>query len=245
MNIVDVLIIIFIILGGLSGFKNGFTKSVVKFLGILAVLILSFILKNPISLFLMNIGPFIPFGGMIKGVTILNILFYEVISFSIVFSILMIVLKILTKTTSIFEKILNFTIVLGIPSKILGMLFGILQNYIIVFFIMYFLSMPNFSEVTIFSNSLLKDSILRNTPILSSVADKSIKVLDEFKDLSKKYKNSKDANEFNLETLDLFLKYDVTDVDTIKSLKDSGKLKIKDIDEVLEKYENEWFWKIS
>lgn len=238
MSLVDILIVIFIILGGLSGFKNGFTKSVVKFLGVLVVLILAFILKNPISLFLMSVGPFIPFGGMIKGVTILNIILYEVISFSIVFSVLMIVLKILTKTTSIFEKILNFTIILGIPSKILGLLFGILKNYVIVFFVMYFISMPNFSDVTFVNDSTLKDPILRNTPILSSIADKSVKVLDEFKDLSKKYKNSKGANEFNLETLDLFLKYDVTDVATVKSLRDSGKLKIKGIDEVLNKYEN-------
>lgn len=238
MSLVDILIVIFIILGGLSGFKNGFTKSVVKFLGVLVVLILAFILKNPISLFLMSVGPFIPFGGMIKGVTILNILLYEVISFSVVFSVLMIVLKILTKTTSIFEKILNFTIILGIPSKILGLLFGILKNYVIVFFVMYFLAMPNFSDVTFVNDFTLKDPILRNTPILSSIADKSVKVLDEFKDLSKKYKNSKDANEFNLETLDLFLKYDVTDVATVKNLRDSGKLKIKGIDEVLNKYEN-------
>ena len=237
MSLVDILIIIFIVVGGVAGFKNGFTKSVVKFLGILAVLILSFILKNPISLFLMNVGPFIPFGGLIKGVSVLNILLYEVISFSIIFSVLMIVLKILIKTTSIFEKILNFTIVLGIPSKILGLIIGIFQNYVIVFFVMYFLAMPNFSEVSVVNDSMLKDSILRETPVLSGIADNSIKVLDEFKELSKKYKNSKNVNEFNLETLDLFLKYDVTNVDTIKSLKDSGKLKIDGIDEVLVKYE--------
>lgn len=245
MSLVDILIILFIIIGASAGFKNGFTKSVVKFLGILIVLILSFILKNPISLILMNIGPFIPFGGMIKGVTILNILLYEVISFSIVFSILMVILKILTKTTSIFERILSFTIILGLPSKILGLIFGILQNYVIVFFVMYFLAMPNFAELSIVDNSSLKDPILRNTPILSSVADRPVKVLDEFKNLSKKYKDTKDVNEFNLETLDLFLKYDITNINTVKTLEESGKLKIKGIDKVLEKYEEqqyEWDW---
>lgn len=237
MSLVDILIIIFIVVGGVAGFRNGFTKSVVKFLGILAVLILSFILKNPISLLLMNIGPFIPFGGLIKGVTVLNVLLYEVISFSIIFSILMVVLKVLTKTTSIFERILNYTIILGIPSKILGLIFGVLQNYVIVFFVLYFLALPNFSEVSVVNDSMFKDPILRGTPVLSRIGDNSIKVIDEFKDLSKKYKNSKDANEFNLETLDLFLKYDVTSVDTIKSLEESGKLKIDGIDEVLKKYE--------
>lgn len=237
MSFVDILIIVFIIVGGVVGFKNGFTKSVVKFLGVLVVLALSFLLKNQLSLILMSVGPFIPFGGVIKGVTILNVLLYEVISFSIIFSILMIVLKILSKTTSIFERLLSFTIILGIPSKILGLLIGVLKNYIIVFFVVYYLAMPNFSEVSIVNDSSLKDPILRGTPILSNVADKSIKVFDEFKSLSKKYSNSKNVNEFNLETLDLFLKYDVTNVKTIKSLKESGKLKIDGIDDILVKYE--------
>ena len=239
MSLVDILIVAFIIVGGSVGFKDGFTKSVVNFLGLILVLILSFLLKNPISSFLMSVGPFLPFGGLIKGVTVLNIALYEVISFSIVFSILMIVLKILSKTSSVFERVLSFTIILGIPSKILGLIFGLIKNYVIVFFVLYFLSMPNFSEVSVVNNSSLKDPILRNTPILSGIADRSLNVLDEFKELSIKYKNSDNANEFNLETLDLFLKYDITTVDTIRNLSKSGKLKIDGIDTVLQKYEDE------
>ena len=238
MSIVDILIILFIIVGGMVGYRNGFTKSVVSFLGIILVLVLSFLLKNPISSFLMSVGPFLPFDGLIKGVTVLNIALYEVIAFSIVFSVLFIILKILAKTTSIFEKVLSFTIVLGIPSKILGFVFGILKNYVITFFVLYFLSMPNFSEVSVVNNSKLRDPILRNTPVLSGIASKSLDVLDEFKTLSSKYKNSTDSNEFNLETLDLFLKYDITSVDTIKKLNESGKLKIDGIDSVLSKYES-------
>lgn len=237
MSIVDILIIIFIIVGGHVGFKDGFTKSVVNFIGLVVVLILSFILKNPLSMFLMKVGPFLPFDGIIRGVTVLNIALYEVISFSIIFSILMIVLRILSESSSIFEKILSFTIVFGIPSKILGLVIGLIKNYVIVFFVLYFLSMPNFSQVSVLKNSSLSPCILKNTPILSGIADKSLKVLEEFKDLSKKYKKVDNSNEFNLETLDLFLKYEITTVDTIKSLSDSGKLNIKDIDKVLDKYE--------
>lgn len=237
MGFLDVFIIVFILIGGFLGFKNGFTKSVVKFFGLILVLILSFILKNPISFFLMNVGPFIPFGGFIKGITVLNIVLYETIAFCFIFSILMVVLKVLTKTSSIFEKILNFTIILGIPSKILGFVFGLLQNYIIIFFVLYFLAMPSFSEFSFINNSSLKNPILKNTPILSNFIDRGIKVFDEFKGLSRKYENASSPNEFNLETLDLFLKYDVTSVDTIRSLSESGKLKIKGINGVLEKYE--------
>ena len=237
MNIVDILIIIFILTGALVGFKQGFTRSLVNFVGVILVIIFSFLFKNLVSNIFMKIFPFFPFGGVIKGLTVLNIALYEVLAFCFVFTILMLILKVLSKTTKVFENILAFTIILGIPSKILGMIVGIIKNYIIVFFVMYFLAMPNFSEVSVVNDSALKDPILRGTPILSRIGDNSIKVIDEFKDLSKKYKKSKDVDEFNLETLDLFLKYDVTRVDTIKSLKDSGKLKIDGIDEVLEKYE--------
>src|SRR5690625_5201712 len=99
MNIVDILIIIFILLGASIGFKQGFTKSLVSFVGIIVVIILAYLLKNPVSEFLMSIGPFFNFGGIIKGVTVLNIAVYEIIAFILVFTILMIILRVLLLAT--------------------------------------------------------------------------------------------------------------------------------------------------
>ncbi len=238
MSIVDVLIIIFIFTGALIGFRQGFTKSLVNFIGVIFVVVLSFLFKNSVSLLLMRIFPFFPFGGIIKGVTVLNIVLYEVLGFALIFSILMIVFKILSVLTGVFEKILALTIILGIPSKILGMIVGVIKNYIIVFFVMYFLALPNFSEVSVINNSKLKDPILRNTPVLSLIAEDALKVLDEFGDLSYKYKDTPDNNQFNLETLDLFLKYKVTTVKTVKELVKLGKINISGIEDVLLKYES-------
>ena len=239
MNIVDILIIIFILLGTAIGFKQGFTKSLVNFLGIIVVIILAYLLKNPVSEFLMSIGPFFNFGGIIKGVTVLNIAVYEIIAFILVFTILMIILRVLLLATGILETILKFTIVLGIPSKILGAVVGALKNYVIVFFVLYLLSMPNFVDVGFIKESNFREPILRNTPFLSGIADSSLKVLDEFKGLSDKYTNVENSNEFNLETLDLFLKYKVVTVDTVKKLDDSGKINIEGIETVIDKYEEE------
>lgn len=239
MNIVDILIIIFILLGASIGFKQGFTKSLVSFVGIIVVIILAYLLKNPVSEFLMSIGPFFNFGGIIKGVTVLNIAVYEIIAFILVFSVLMILLRVLLVTTGIVETILKFTIILGIPSKILGAVVGTLKNYIIVFFVLYLLSMPNFVDVGFIKESNFREPILRNTPLLSGIADSSLKVLDEFKGLSDKYTNVENSNEFNLETLDLFLKYKVVTVDTVKKLDDSGKINIEGIETVIDKYEEE------
>lgn len=239
MNIIDIIIILFLILGAYIGFKQGFTKSLVSFLGILFVAIIAYFLKNPVSEFLMSFCPFFNFGGIIKGVTVLNIAVYEIIAFILVFSILMIALKVLLLATGILETILKFTIILGIPSKILGSIVGIVKHYVIIFFVLYFLSMPNFVDVEFIKNSNYREPILRNTPLLSNVAESTLKVLDEFKGLSDKYTDTENSNEFNLETLDLFLKYKVVTVDTVKKLENNGKIDIKGMDRVISKYEEE------
>ena len=130
MNIVDILIIVFILLGAFIGFRDGFTKALVNAVGVIIVTVIAYVLKNPVSEILMSFMPFFNFGG----ITSLNIVLYEVIAFLLVFSVLMIILKIVAVTTGIFETFLKFTIVLGIPSKILGAVVGAIKNYILVFF---------------------------------------------------------------------------------------------------------------
>ena len=95
MNIIDVLIILLILFGGFVGLKRGFTKELLSFVGFVLILVIAFILKNPISSFLYENLPFFGFSGSFKGITVLNILIYEVIAFLIVFSILMIIFKVL------------------------------------------------------------------------------------------------------------------------------------------------------
>ena len=86
MNIVDILIVIFVLLGAFVGAKQGFTKALVSFLGIIIVVVIAYFLKNPVSELLMSVGPFFNFGGIIKGVTVLNIAVYEIIAFVLVFA---------------------------------------------------------------------------------------------------------------------------------------------------------------
>lgn len=238
MAVTDILIIVFLVAGAVEGYKDGFTKSLVKFVSTFFTLTLAFLLKDPVSEVLMSFLPFLPFGGLIKGITVLNIALYELFAFLIVCGIILVIFKVLLFASSIFEKILNFTIILGIPSKIFGMCVTVLKNYIIIFFVLLFLSLPNFFEVSIINDSKMKNPILHNTPILSSVASDYLKVFDEFLILTKEYKNAKSPDKFNLDTLDLFLKYRITSVKTVKHLVSSGKIKIKDIDKLLNKYSN-------
>lgn len=236
MNITDFLIVIFVLLGAFVGAKQGFTKSLVSFLGTVIVVILAYFLKNPVSEFLMSFCPFFNFGGIIKGVTVLNIAVYEVIAFVLMFVILMVVLNALLFATGIFEKILKFTIVLGMPSAIFGAIIGAIKNYVIVFFVLYILSMPNFVDVSFVKDSKFREPILANTPLLSHIAGSALEALDEFKGLADKYTSSEDTNAYNLETLDVFLKYKIVTVKTTEKLIESGKISIEGIDSVLNKY---------
>lgn len=239
MNIVDLIIIILILFGAVIGFKRGFTKSLVSAVGLIAIVIIAFLLKNPVSTVLYEHLPFFQFGGVIKGVTVLNIALYELLAFIIVLAILGIVLKILMIATSIFERILTLTIILGIPSKILGAIIGALEWFILVFIGLYVLNMPvvNVKEI---DNSTLAPKILNNTPILSGVIKDTNDVINEFASIKDRYTDKNvDTNEFNKETLDLFLKYNVVSVDSVDKLIKDNKLKIDGIDEVLVKYRKE------
>lgn len=239
MNIVDLIIIILILFGAVIGFKRGFTKSLVSAVGLIAIVIIAFLLKNPVSTVLYEHLPFFQFGGVIKGVTVLNIALYELLAFIIVLAILGVVLKILMIATSIFERILTLTIILGIPSKILGAIIGALEWFILVFIGLYVLNMPvvNVKEI---NNSTLAPKILNNTPILSGVIKDTNDVINEFASIKDRYTDKNvDTNEFNKETLDLFLKYNVVSVDSVDKLIKDNKLKIDGIDEVLVKYRKE------
>ncbi len=239
MNIVDIAIILLLIAGFASGLRQGFTRALVNLVGVIIIAFLAYILKNPVSEILMNIFPFFTFDGIIKGITVLNIALYELIAFLLVFAILFALLKIVSTTTRIFERILSMTIILGIPSKILGAILGTLKAYILIFFTLYLLSFPNIADAPWMESSKLKEPILKETPVLSEMSKDMNSVISEFASLKDKYENTEDSNEFNLETLDIFLKYKIVTYEQIKKLSDSGKINIVGIEQVLEKYKEE------
>lgn len=238
MNIIDVIIILFILSGAVIGFKRGFTRQLVSLVSFFAIIILAFMFKNPVSIFLYQHLPFFKFGGILKGVTVLNIALYELIAFLFMTLILTIIFKILTIVTNIFEKILKMTIILSIPSKIAGAIVGIIENYIWIFIVLYILSFPIFN-IDVINQSKYRNSILNNTPILSSFIEPTMNALTEFSELKNKYENTDNALEFNRETLDLFLKYDVITVESVDKLIEQDKLKIDDVDTILNKYRGE------
>ena len=60
----DIIIIMIILFGAIVGFKRGIIKQSVITVGMIFVLILSFILKNPVSSIMYEHLPFFSFGGL-------------------------------------------------------------------------------------------------------------------------------------------------------------------------------------
>ncbi len=219
MNIIDVVVILMILCAGVVGFKRGVFKELVMTVGLLLVYIFAFKLKDPLANFLSLNLPFFNFGGA----TALNIILYQAISFFIVFAILMIIFRVALTLTGWFEKALKFTVILGIPSKILGFIVGLIEGYIIMFIFLFFISQP-FLKIDIVAESKLREPILNSSPILSNIAGETNKALSDIYKLSKDYYENKDVDSFNRQTIRILLDYEVVSNEYIDKLEQAGKL---------------------
>ena len=175
-------------------------------------------------MFFYNNLPFINFGGIFKDITVINILVYEIIAFFMIFALLTLVFQVLLKVTKIFEKILKWTIILGIPSKILGAILGIVQNLIYVFVVLYILNLPTIG-FSLMNDSKVANTIMTKTPILTNACDKTLVVFKEISDLSKEYENTDNVTEFNQKALNLMIENKIITKENALKLIEKGKMK--------------------
>ena len=235
MNIVDVLIILIVACGAVIGFKRGFFKELVMTVGFLLVFIVSFIFKNPVAQILSLNLPFFEFGSAVKSAAVLNIIFYQFVAFILVFALAMLLFRILLSISGIIEKILNFTIILGIPSKLLGALVGALEGYLIAFVVVFVLNQPML-DVGIMSGSKMKDKVLKSTPVLTQIVSNVGNTIEDVSKLMQDKSYEKDVNKFNRDAIDVMLKHKMVKVDYIEKLIEADKIKVPGINKVLDKY---------
>ena len=234
MNIIDAVIILLILAAGVNGLKRGVIKQLVTTIGFVLVIILAFYLKNPIAEFLSLHLPFFKFGA--SKVASFNILLYQGIAFLIVVGILEVILGIFIKISGVIEKILKLTIILGIPSKILGFIVGIIEGFIITFLVLIILHQPQFN-IGIVNDSSLAKPILNYTPILSNVASGMVSTIDDTYDLMMEYNNKKiDNSELDLKTIDTMLKHKIITPSYVRTLMDANKINLSGIESVINKY---------
>ena len=236
LGIVDLIIIIFIILGAVVGFKNGVIKETTKFLGLFIVIIISFILKDKLMVAFYENLPFFNFFGIIKELDAINILFYQFISFLIIFIALMFLLKVLVVITGLVEVLVKMTVFLSLPSKILGAIVGAIEFYVYVFIVLYILNMP-ILNLTPVNNSNLGNKILKETPILSNITDDTVSVYSDIWQIIKN-KEDKDNKEINTLVLASLLDHRLITVESAKKLVETNKIIIKD-NSILDNYKED------
>lgn len=234
MGVVDIIILVVIVAFAAIGFKRGVFQSLITVVGFLLIIYLAYLFKNILGDFLVLNMPFNKYTFIPGGSYVLNIVTYEAIGFAIVLGILGIVYKIVLIASGIFEKLLKFTIVLGIPSKILGLIFGALEGYVIVYLSLFLLTQP-FIRVNWLNDSKYAETILKDTPILSGFAESTFEIVNEIDETIK----SGDSDNFDLKLADLVLKRKITSVDVMQKLIDSKKLKVDGIQDIVNNYKEE------
>lgn len=225
-NIIDAIILLIILLGGVIGFKEGVIKKLTSIVGLIIVVVLSFILKNNLSVFFYENLPFFDFWGVFKGIQVLNIVFYEMLAFLIIASVLTIVYKVILGITGIIEKILKATVILSIPSKILGFFVGLIENYIWVYIVLFILTLPiiNFKMLYVSKSAMF---IMEKTPILSKYTDKTLVIYNDLYEIIDN-KESKTNEQINKESLELMLKHDIITKESAEKLIKKNKIVIED-----------------
>ena len=226
MNAADIVILIALALGAVAGFKAGVIKKTADFLGTFIIIILAFYLKNDLSVLMYENLPFFNFGGFIKGIEALNVLLYEVLAFVIVFAALLFILKVVLIVTGLIEKILKATVILSIPSKLLGIIVGAVEMYVYVFLVLVVLTLPVF-KVPYVRESKLADFMLNNTPILSGISEEMVDIYGNVYTIVTE-KDNKTNEELNEEVLTFLIDKKVLSKDSAKKLIEQNKIHIND-----------------
>lgn len=237
MNIIDIAIILVLIMFAIVGWKNGVIKETVSFVGLILIFIIAYTFKEQLGNILCKYLPFFSFSGSIEGLVSLNILIYQLIAFIIILSVLYAIYQIILKLSGVLQKLVNFTIILALPSKIGGFVVGLLEGYLMIFAVLMLAVVP-LKNVDLIANSEMISTIIHKTPLISLYTKDISNTISEVYNLADAVANEEiTINEANLKMIDTMIKYDVVSKKTVEQLQVLDKLKqVKGLDSVLNKY---------
>ena len=223
MNIITAAIILIVLLYMVLGFKRGVIKTGVSLVGTIAILVVSYVLKDVIANFLMDKLPFFNFGGVFAGITSINILMYNMLSFIVVFVILYCVLNILLTLSGLIEKILKLTVILAIPSKIFGAILGLIEGILVAFlFSFVFLHLAPTEKYVM--DSKLAIILLERSPFIGRMTTSTTLALEDINNIVNSLKEDDDRSEANFKVLHQLIYWKVISVDEAQKLIDDKKL---------------------
>ena len=226
MNIMSVVIILIVLLYVALGFKRGVIKTGVSLIGTIAILVVSFVLKDIVANFLMEHLPFFNFGGIFEGITSINILMYEMISFIVVSVVLYCVLNILLTLSGLIETLLKLTIVLAIPSKILGALLGLVEGVIVAFLVSFvFLHLAPTEKYVM--DSKLAIVLLERTPFIGRMTTSTTLALEDINKIVNSLKEDDNRSEANYKVLHHMIYWKVITVEQAQKLINDKKIEFE------------------
>ena len=230
LGIFDFILLLGLLIGGIIGLKKGMIKEVISFVGLIIAIVIAWHLKNPISEFMYTRLPFFNFRD---STALINIILFEIVAFLIVLIILLIVLKFIVVMTGLVDKIVGIASGLDFVSKILGLIVGVLESYIVVFILMFCLY--NFTPLKSNMQGTLTERALNNTPILSNLVKKEADSLSEIANI--KFSITEESEKYNKELFEILVKHKVISTNAARKLIQNNKINIKDASEIIKKYE--------
>ncbi len=223
MNVIDIICIVIIVLFGIIGLRKGVIKSLVQLIGTCAVIVLAFVFKDVLANFLMKYLPFYNFGGVFEGITSINVLIYELISFIVIYIILYCILSIVINLAGIVEKLIDITVILAIPSKILGGIVGLIEGVIMAFLVAFILFHIPATEPMV-ADSKFSIVLLERTPIIGSLASSSTKALEEIDEIVSEMQDNENREEVNFQVLHVLVTYNIISKEDAQRLIDDNKI---------------------
>ena len=221
-NVFDAIIVLFLLSGAVLGFKKGAIQTIAYIVGTIAIIYLSWIFKDPLAKLMYTYLPSFKLSGIFKGIFAFNILIYKGIAFVIVLSFFSIILGIILKITGLISKIVDHSVILTLPSKIIGTILGFLEAYIFVFVLLFIFSQFSFSH-NYLKDSKYANAMLKNTPLTSDFKNSYI-AFDKITKISKKDDNIKRKNK---NSIDVLKKLDIIDDKDVEKLIKRGKISLE------------------
>lgn len=228
--VLDIILVAFVALGTYMGFRKGLIKSLVGFVGLVAIIIISYTLRAKLAAFLIDKMPFFNFSGPLEGLTSLNILIYNVIAFIIIFILLYCVLNLLITVTGLIDTILKFTVIWIIPSKIGGAIVGFLESWVFLYLAVFVLAQFSFSAGLV-SNSKVSQVILNHTPIVGNYLGGAKKAAESIYNGIEEYTNdeTKTKDDLNLYILQISINYNLVSAEKATELMEIGKIQLDNV----------------
>ncbi len=226
---VDVLIVLFLALGTYAGWKKGLIKSLVNVIGLVAIIIISYALKTSLANFLIDKFPFFTFPGM-AGLTSINILMYNIISFMVIFILLYCILNIILAITGFIDTLLKFTVIWIIPSKIGGAIIGFIESWIFIYLALFVLASFGISSGFIV-DSKVSSFVLDHTPIVGTMLGDARKTIKDIAEDFTTYTNdeSKTTEDLNLRILQIEILNGLISKEKAQELIDIGKVDLDNV----------------